>query len=83
MLKKSKLEKKGSPAWMTTYSDMVTLLLTFFVLLYSFSSIDADKWQRLVVAFTGDTSIFEQKSELHINQRRQVWMKSHPDFSSN
>lgn len=70
MLKKSKLEKKGSPAWMTTYSDMVTLLLTFFVLLYSFSSIDADKWQRLVVAFTGDTSIFEQKSELHINQQQ-------------
>lgn len=31
---------KGAPAWMTTYSDLVTLLLTFFVLLLSMASMD-------------------------------------------
>lgn len=52
---------------MNTYGDMVTLLLTFFVLLYSFSSIDAEKWQRLVVAFTGDTSVLDQSSDIEVN----------------
>ncbi|MFV0438995.1 MAG: flagellar motor protein MotB [Desulfopila sp.] len=40
-----KKEKKqncpaGAPMWMVTYSDMVTLLLTFFVLLMSMASMD-------------------------------------------
>lgn len=39
-------------SWMNTYSDLVTLLLTFFVLLFSMSSVDAEKWQNLVRAFT-------------------------------
>ncbi len=40
-----KKEKKcdcaaGAPAWMVTYSDLVTLLLTFFVLLLSMANMD-------------------------------------------
>lgn len=42
--------------WMDTYGDMVTLLLTFFVFLYSASSISEQKWQSLVEAFTGSYS---------------------------
>lgn len=55
MAKKSPPEKKsaGSPAWMSTYGDMVTLILTFFVLLFSFSSMDSAKWDEVVQAFTG------------------------------
>lgn len=51
---------------MTTYSDLVTLLLTFFVLLYTFSSVDAAKFKgiaaSLQLALTGQsgTSIFEE-----------------------
>jgi len=42
-------EKKGGAApWLNTYGDMVTLLLCFFVLLFSFSTIDAEKWRELV-----------------------------------
>lgn len=33
----------GAPAWMTTYSDLVTLLLTFFVLLLSMANMDPVK----------------------------------------
>ncbi|MDR1650877.1 MAG: OmpA family protein [Synergistaceae bacterium] len=40
----------GAPAWMATYGDMVTLLLCFFVLLYSFSNIDAKKFEALSVS---------------------------------
>jgi len=35
------------PAWMTTFSDCMTLLLTFFVLLLSFSSFDVVKYSYL------------------------------------
>jgi len=37
--------------WMDTYSDMVTLLLTFFILLYTFSSVDNNKLKSISQAF--------------------------------
>ncbi|MFZ5975281.1 MAG: OmpA/MotB family protein [Bacillota bacterium] len=46
-------EEESGSSWMDTYGDMVTLLLTFFVLLFSFSTIDVEKWKALVGAFTG------------------------------
>ena len=46
-------EEEGAPAWMNTYGDMVTLLLTFFVLLFSFSTINAQKWEEIVMAMSG------------------------------
>ncbi|HEY8361827.1 MAG TPA: OmpA family protein [Tissierellaceae bacterium] len=45
--------------WLTTYSDMVTLLLCFFVLLYSFSNLDADKFYSVMSSFRGGIGIFE------------------------
>lgn len=47
------MKKKGGGgeeggSWMDTYGDLVTLLLTFFVLLYSMSSIDSAKWDLFV-----------------------------------
>jgi len=33
----------GAPTWMVTYSDLVTLLLTFFVLLLSMANMDPEK----------------------------------------
>lgn len=44
-------EEEGAN-WMDTYGDMVTLILTFFVLLYSMSSIDKQKWQYIAQAFS-------------------------------
>lgn len=37
---------------MDTYGDMITLVLTFFVLLYSMSSMDSSKWQYIAEAFS-------------------------------
>ena len=36
-------QEPGAPEWMVTFSDCMTLLLTFFVLLLSFSSFDDDR----------------------------------------
>ncbi len=53
-MRKRKKDDAGEGAyWMDTYGDMVTLLLTFFVFLYSFSTIDAAKWEELANALSG------------------------------
>jgi|AGTN01.2.fsa_nt_gi Flagellar motor protein len=46
-------QEEGAPAWMNTYGDMVTLLLTFFVLLFSFSTISIEKWRDIVYSLSG------------------------------
>ena len=49
--KKPKKEIK-TDAWLATYGDMVTLVLTFFVLLYSFSSVNEQKLRDISIALT-------------------------------
>jgi len=44
-------EAQGAPEWMVTFSDCMTLLLTFFVLLLSFSSFDDKVFLKLKVIF--------------------------------
>lgn len=44
--KKNKCEK-GAPKWMVTFGDMMTLLLTFFVLLLSFSVMDQKRFIKM------------------------------------
>ena len=41
--KKKEAAMQGAPLWMVTYGDLVTLLLTFFVLLLSMSEIKQDQ----------------------------------------
>ena len=45
-------EPAGAPEWMVTYCDCMTLMLTFFVLLFSFSSFDESVFPGLSMAFT-------------------------------
>ena len=53
----------GAPEWMVTFSDCMTLLLTFFVLLLSFSSFDDKVFPKVESAFTeGLASIGLQRS---------------------
>ncbi len=37
--------EEGAPAWMATFSDLATLLLTFFVLLLSFANMDIQNFR--------------------------------------
>lgn len=51
-------EAPGAPEWMVTFSDCMTLLLTFFVLLLTFSSFDNRVFKKLKVIYsTGLTTI--------------------------
>ncbi len=51
MKKKGGGGEGGGANWMDTYGDMVTLLLCFFVLLYSMSTINEDKWKAAAISF--------------------------------
>ncbi|MEE4241893.1 MAG: flagellar motor protein MotB [Desulfopila sp.] len=56
--KKTPTTISGAPMWMVTYSDLVTLLLTFFVLLLSMASLDP-------VRFTEASSSLKDAFGLH------------------
>ncbi|WP_251388182.1 OmpA/MotB family protein [Mediterraneibacter agrestimuris] len=60
MKKRRKKSEEGGSNWMDTYGDMVTLLLCFFVLLYSISSVDQSKWIKLVESFNPEAKKVSQ-----------------------
>ncbi|MDP4151874.1 MAG: flagellar motor protein MotB [Bacillota bacterium] len=41
------VEKENSERWLLTYSDMITLLLALFIVLYSMSNLDAGKYSTM------------------------------------
>lgn len=49
--RKTKPPEEGSPAWMATFSDLMNLLLCFFVLLFASSNMDEEKIQRIMASF--------------------------------
>lgn len=59
--------KKGAPAYMATYGDMMTLLLTFFVLLFAMSTVDAAKFKAFAGSFEGSMGILDGGNTLNEN----------------
>ncbi|MFZ5650988.1 MAG: flagellar motor protein MotB [Bacillota bacterium] len=52
-MKRRQPEKKGShERWLITYADMITLLLIFFIVMYTLSRIDVKKFQALSTSLT-------------------------------
>lgn len=49
--KKEEEQGGGAPEWMVTFSDAMTLLMVFFILLFSMSTIDEKKEAQLTTAF--------------------------------
>jgi len=52
-------EEEPTGEWLTTYSDMVTLLLCFFVMLFAFSTVDVRKFEAFLASFQGSLGIFD------------------------
>ncbi|SRR5690625_4280706 len=57
-LRKLNKKNQGAPRWMVTYSDMVTLILVFFILLFSISQIDAEKFRAVAESYQ-ERTIFD------------------------
>ncbi len=57
-------QKAGAPEWMTTFADLMSLLLTFFVLLLSFSNMEIVKFRQMAGSMR---EAFGMKSPLDIS----------------
>jgi len=58
MARKEEEAPKGAPAWQSTFADLMNLLLCFFVLLFSMSTVDAQKFELIAASFSQTFSIF-------------------------
>ena len=64
----------GAPAWMATFSDLMNLLLCFFVMLFAMSSIEEDKLREFVAGLNLQRlrgRRFGHRRRLPYQQRRQ------------
>ena len=54
------MARGGAQRWLLTYSDMITLMMVFFVMLFSTAQIDLNKYRRVAEslqrAFGGRTN---------------------------
>lgn len=57
MARKKEDPPKGSPAWMNTFADLMNLLLCFFVMLFSMSSVNEEKFEKVIASFQSTFSI--------------------------
>ncbi|MBR4168269.1 MAG: flagellar motor protein MotB [Lachnospiraceae bacterium] len=58
MAKRKPEEPKAGAAWLNTFADLMNLLLCFFVLLFSMSTIDAQKFEAIAASLSDSFSIF-------------------------
>ena len=75
MAKKEKGEAegaKGCPSWMTTLGDLLTLLLTFFVLQISFASFKQEKIEELVSTLRGAMGALEAGRQIGFPRKKAV-----------
>lgn len=54
----------SSPLWMTTYGDLMTQILIFFVLLFSLSNVDSSKFDIAMTSLQGSLGIIESGKAL-------------------
>lgn len=74
--------EKGAPKWMTTFSDMTTLLLTFFVLLLSMANFDKVKMEQSFGILAGSSGIMKSPSVTPLSQMNIVAKRSLKDTVS-
>lgn len=64
-MRKEKVVKDNSERWLLTYSDLITLLMVLFVILYASSNIDKDKYKEVATSFR-EALYTENSSEVSI-----------------
>jgi len=72
MGKKCKQEEcpKCLPEWLAAFGDLMSLLLCFFVLLLSMSSMDAKKIQEAIGSLAGALSVLEGGTKMEISREK-------------
>ena len=63
----------GSPPWMSTFADLATLLMAFFVLIVSQTRVaDPDEWDKLGNVFRESIGLFAEQGGDELPQGRSV-----------
>ncbi len=71
MAKKCKCEcPECMPEWLATFGDLMSLLLCFFVLLLSMSTMDAKKVEEAVGSLAGALSVLEGGTQTEVSRNR-------------
>ncbi len=75
--------KPGAPAWLATFADLMSLLMCFFVLLLSFSELDAQKYKQvagsMAKAFGVQRKITTDKSPMGTSFIAREFSPGRPD----
>ncbi|NOY13705.1 MAG: OmpA family protein [Deltaproteobacteria bacterium] len=83
MPKKEKKPPAGAPMWMVTFSDMVTLLLTFFVLLLSMANMDQVKFNKAADSLAGAFGVLGSSDKTEVTTPKVVsFTPVNDDFTS-
>ncbi|WP_446898234.1 OmpA/MotB family protein [Clostridium sp. LBM24168] len=73
MKKKKEGKKADGLRWMLTYSDLITLLMIFFIVMYSMSQVDQNKYKQisesLSIAMGGGKSIVGSENTSSVEDR--------------
>ena len=77
--KKQEPEDNGIPAWMTTFGDLMTLLLTFFVLLVTYSDMERGKLIEIARSFRGAMKVLP--SGLSPDLGAELYLPSPDEFT--
>ncbi len=63
-MKRKKDECKKAPAWLTSFSDLMSLLLTFFILIYAMSSLDVAQLEKFISYFQPERKFYIRKTSI-------------------
>ena len=77
------VDEPTSPAWMTTYGDMMTLLMTFFILIMSFSTMEVDKFKMAMGSLKGAMGVLGVQKRLRPEQSWFSPQQSNLDLMKN
>jgi flagellar motor protein MotB len=80
MSRKCKCTKQEDiPEWIVTYSDTITLLMTFFILLLTFATSEPERFQQLQsVMFGGSRATGMMGSKADANERTSLVLRQRP-----
>lgn len=78
-MKNSEIEQQSTTGWLTTFNDLITLLLVFFVFLFSMGTIDTKKIKDFHYALQSGLGILKEgkKVSVDIKEKRFVDDMSH------
>ena len=72
-------EEPTSPFWMATFSDMMTLLLAFFVMLVAMSTVEVKKFEEAMSYFTGQRGLMAEQGLMPASKPSSAsWTRARP-----